>query len=107
MAHNQTARSVRNSPREKRPTQREEPGYMQQAYDSAEKAYETATETVGNWPATSVLTAFGIGLGFGMLLGYVISEPARDERSSLARLGRSMLDSMSRYVPESVSKYVS
>lgn len=107
MARNQTVRGARNSPRNQRSDEREERGYAQQAYDSVQEAYGTATETLGNWPATSVLTAFGIGLGIGMLLGYALSEPAHDERSSMARFGRNMLDSMSRYVPESVSKYVS
>jgi hypothetical protein len=107
MARNQTMRGSRNYQREDRSGRHEEAGYVQQAYDTAQEAYGAATDTVSHWPATSVLTAFGIGLGFGMLLGYVMSEPARDERSSLARFGRNMLDSMSRYVPESVSKYVS
>jgi hypothetical protein len=70
------------------------------------EGYDSAAECVANHPASSMLVVFGAGLGLGILLGYVLSEPPHDERSTFARLGRNMLDSMGRYMPEAVAKHM-
>jgi hypothetical protein len=92
MASTQSLRNFRAT------TEENEPGYARQTYDAA-------TDLVSNRPALSLLTVWSVGFGLGVLIGYALSEPPRDEQTAITRFGRNMLDAMSRCVPESISKH--
>ena len=74
-------------------------------------AVERVEETVQQFPFSSVLTAFGIGLGLGVVLGCALAEPQRPshwyDNLSAERFGRSMLDSLSNVLPEKFARHVS
>lgn len=70
------------------------------------EGYDAATECITNYPASSMLVTFGVGFGVGMLIGHLLAEPPHEERSSMARLGRSVLDAMHRYMPDSIARHV-
>jgi hypothetical protein len=81
-----------------RPEQSEQTsGRMRQYYDET-------TETVARHPAQSVLIMFGVGC-LGLLLGHALAEPPHEERSPIARFGKSVLDALAS-LPESVSQRV-
>jgi hypothetical protein len=67
--------------------------------------YDETTEAVARHPAQSVLIVFGVGFGLGLLLGHVLAEPPPEERSTVARLGRSVLDALAA-LPQSISQRV-
>jgi len=60
-------------------------------------------ELVGEYPMSSILLVFGVGLGLGFVLSQAICESTRPETMS-ERWGRSMYDSLSNMVPEAVSR---
>ena len=69
---------------------------------------------VSNYPLSSVLVVFGLGLGVGvavgsMLGGPVVSRPSLGQRTELAaeKLGRQMLDAIAGVLPESLAKHIS
>jgi hypothetical protein len=53
-----------------------------------------------------MLVVFGVGFGLGVLLGHVLAEPPREERTMVARFGRNVLDTMGRYMPDTISKHL-
>ena len=77
-------------------------------------AQVTATGLVSDYPLSSVLVIFGIGLGAGVVLGNFLSGPV-PSRPSLGRrteqaaeqFGRQMLDAMAGVLPASVAKHIS
>jgi hypothetical protein len=69
---------------------------------------------VSQYPLSSVLVVFGIGLGVGVALGKILSEPlmprpSLGQRTELAaeKLGRQMRDAIAGVLPESLSKHIS
>lgn len=74
---------------------------------------ERMEETVQHWPFSSVTTAFGIGLGLGIVLGCALAEQSRPaphhwyDQLSAERLGRSVLDSLSNILPDAIARRVS
>ena len=68
---------------------------------------------VGNYPMSSVLVVFGIGLGAGVALGSLLSGPVTSRptlgrRTELAaeQLGRQMLDAIAGVLPASLAKHI-
>jgi len=68
---------------------------------------------VSDYPLSSVLVVFGLGLGVGvavgsMLGGPVMPRPSLGQRTELAAetLGRQMLDAIASALPESLSKHI-
>jgi hypothetical protein len=76
-------------------------------------AVERVEQTVQHWPFSSVATAFGVGLGLGVILGCALSEQSRPSPShwydqlSAERLGRNVLDSLSNVLPERLASRIS
>ena len=69
---------------------------------------------VSDYPLSSVLVVFGIGLGIGVALGSILGgpptpRPSIGRRTELAaqHLGRQVLDGLVSVLPESLSKHVS
>jgi hypothetical protein len=64
-------------------------------------------EMIGEYPVSSVLLVFGVGLGVGFVLGQALCESTAGyfhQPTMSERWGRSMYDSLSHMVPESVSR---
>lgn len=68
---------------------------------------------VCNYPMSSVLVVFGIGLGVGVALGSLVSgsvtsRPTLGRRTGLAaeQLGRQMLDAIAGVLPASLAKHI-
>lgn len=57
---------------------------------------------IDQYPVTSVLACFGLGLGLGVVLGTTLSQSAwpEEERSMVERFGRDALDALGRVLPE-------
>jgi len=74
-------------------------------------AMERVEETVQQWPFSSVATAFGVGLGLGVILGCALAEQSQPrhwyDNISADRIGRSVLDSLSNVLPDRIARHVS
>jgi len=105
MAHRQNGR------REESATMTERQGMM----DSMSGAMHRAEETVAEYPMSAVATAFGVGLGLGVLLAVAMTDSRPSyydpshwyDKLSAEKLGRSMLSSLSGMLPDSVSRHIS
>ncbi|QDT17082.1 hypothetical protein [Alienimonas californiensis] len=67
-------------------------------------------QTAADYPAGTVLTAFGLGVGFGAALGFALGRIVREQPKSLPNraelLGEKMLASLRDVVPDSVARYL-
>lgn len=75
--------------------------------DASNRWYEAAasTELVEEYPFSSVMAAFGAGLGAGLALALLMTDSPTTKRSKSARrIGQQVLDSMAHVMPESLSK---
>jgi len=77
-------------------------------------AQVTPTGLVSDYPLSSVLVIFGIGLGAGVVLGNLLSGPAPSRQSlgqrteqAAEQLGRQMLDAVTGVLPASFAKHIS
>ncbi len=63
-------------------------------------------ELVSEYPVSSVLLVFGVGLGVGFVLASAICESSmwQPPESTTQRWGRQMYDTFSHMVPENVSR---
>lgn len=75
-------------------------GYRHRASEFA----ESSRDIVRQHTLTSTLTAFGLGFGAGVALGYLLSSDSRSRFDSgvAHRLGQQVLDAMGRAVPDSL-----
>ena len=67
---------------------------------------EQFERTVGEYPAGTVLTAFGFGVGLGAALGFALAKANQPKpiASQAELVGRRLLDSLKDLVPDSVSR---
>jgi hypothetical protein len=67
---------------------------------------EAACGAVEQYPLSSALAAFGLGLSVGIAAAYLIADQPQQQRDAGAarRLGQQMVDAMAKAVPESFSK---
>lgn len=79
-----------------------------------ENAVAKSEGWVGQYPLSSVLAVFGIGLGVGVVVGSILGAPVMPrpsfgQRTELAaeKLGRQMLDAIAGVLPESLAKHIS
>lgn len=67
---------------------------------------DSSREFVGEHPMSTTLTAFGVGLGVGVALVYLLADDASQRHAGIAhKLGRQMLDAMSKAVPDSLPHF--
>ena len=76
-----------------------------------ETAVHQPRQVVEEYPVSSMLVVFGIGIGVGLVLTQALCEPIsrafQPEPSFTEKLGRSMYEAMSSMVPESVARRMS
>ena len=68
-----------------------------------------ASGLLDNYPMSSVLVVFAIGLGAGVALGSLLSVPDMSQPTLGRRteqLGRQMLDAIAGVLPESLAKHI-
>jgi hypothetical protein len=66
---------------------------------------------VEEYPLSSTLVAFGVGLGIGVLLGQTLSgsfggSRNRPDPSTMEKLGEQVLHALRRSIPESLSRHL-
>lgn len=75
-----------------------------------EEAYTAPRELVEEYPLSSTLIAFGVGVGVGVLIGQSLtgSLAHRGETDSLSmeKLGRQVCNALRSSLPESISSYL-
>ncbi len=67
-------------------------------------------QTAADYPAGTVLTAFGLGVGLGTALGFALGRIARPQPPSLPKraeqLGERLLASLRDVAPDGLAKYL-
>ena len=67
-------------------------------------------QTAADYPAGTVLTAFGLGVGLGAAFGFALGRIVREQPRSLPnraeQLGERLLASLKEVAPEGFSKYL-
>lgn len=78
-----------------------------QVKETAQEQLHTAEarvrESIEHNPGTAVLTAFGIGLGVGVVVGAAIAEASfapKRSRGSMEEFGRNVFQAASKFVPD-------
>jgi len=70
---------------------------------------KSSRELVEEYPISSTLLAFGVGLGVGVLIGQTIAAAIAPEPESLSRLDsltQQVRDAVRKAVPEAISRYL-
>jgi hypothetical protein len=86
------------------------PTHNRQHSSTWETMYEKPAEMVQEYPISTTLVAFGIGLGVGLLIGQSLTESfgSRSHASSskMEAFGRQMCDALRTSLPEAISQYL-
>ncbi len=77
---------------------------MSSMSQKTEEATEQTLRVIGEHPLPSALTAFGVGLGVGLLAATLLPGVPREREAAFTQR---MLDTVSRMVPESFAKRMS
>jgi hypothetical protein len=65
-------------------------------------------EIVNQYPLSLLFTAFGLGVGVGIVAVHCLSEPEQETYARMSqRVGRQVLDSLSTMLPEPISHVLS
>jgi len=70
---------------------------------------ESSLELVEDYPFSSTLLAFGVGLGVGVLIGQTIAATLRPEPQPLSRLdslSQQVCDAVRNAVPEAIARHL-
>jgi hypothetical protein len=72
-----------------------------------DRCRHAAQATVDEYPLTTTMGAFAVGLTLGVLAGAALAQPFhRSHRRTAESLGQRMLDVMREYMPQSVNQYL-
>jgi hypothetical protein len=69
----------------------------------------SSIELVEEYPISSTVLAFGMGLGIGVLIGQTIAGALREEQQPTSRLdslSQQVCDAVRRAVPEAMARYL-
>lgn len=86
--------------------------YTEQAAGYLRHSYGEMQECVAEYPLASTLTAFGIGLGVGILIGATLAGESRPQPrhwydlSSAEEFGQRIVDAVAGALPESIAKRI-
>ena len=77
-------------------------------HDLTDRCRETAATTVDDYPLSTTLGAFGIGMCLGVVIGAAMasSHSRFDQRAAAESLGRKMFDALQDYLPKGVNQYL-
>ena len=84
----------------------------QQAESYLRHSYGEMQECVAEYPMASTLSAFGIGMGIGLLIGMALAGESRPkprhwyELGSAEEYGRRILDTVTSALPDSIAKRI-
>jgi len=77
-------------------------------FSSMRSSMSQPTEMVKDYPLSSMLVVFGLGLGVGVLLSQAIAEPVMramaPEPSMMEKLGRQMYDALHHAMPDALAR---
>lgn len=78
---------------------------------SVTSALAQPTEMIQEYPISSMLVVFGVGLGVGVLLAQTVCDSmiraVSHEPTTMERIGRQMYDVFHRAMPESLARHMS
>jgi len=69
----------------------------------------TPKELLQEYPMSSTLIAFGLGLGVGVIVGHSVSAalmPERSHRTNMESFGRQVCDALRTSLPDSISRHL-
>ena len=74
----------------------------------SERCREGAAATVDDYPLSTTLGVFGIGMCVGVAIGAAMasSHSRADHRAAAESLGRKMFDALQDYLPKGVNQYL-
>lgn len=78
------------------------------AHEVADRCRERAATTVDDYPLSTTLGVFGIGMCLGVAIGAAMasSHSRFDHRAAAESLGRKMFDALHDYLPKGVNQYL-
>ncbi len=75
-----------------------------------EAGYAMSQEMVEEYPITSTVVAFGVGMAAGLLVGHLLAEPVsrlwEPEPSTMEKFGRHVYDAIKGSLPESLGRHL-
>jgi hypothetical protein len=78
-----------------------------QAMDMTRRCRHAAEEAFDEYPLTTTLGVFAVGLTLGVLAGAALARPFHShERHTAESLGRRILEAVREYVPQSMNQYL-
>lgn len=80
--------------------------YLDQAHAMADRSRESAESIVDDYPLSTTIGVFGVGLCLGVTIGAALAHSRVDHRQAAESLGRRVLDAMHDYMPKSVDQYL-
>jgi len=73
----------------------------------SESCREAMDEAIDQYPLSTTIGAFAVGLSLGVLVGAALVQPFHSShRRTAEHLGRRILDAVQEYVPSSVNQYL-
>jgi len=88
----------------------ENEGMMGRVSDTMSRAAQKPQEMIGEYPISSALVVFGLGVGIGVILGQALCDPlerAFHTPTMAERWQHSMQEAMHNYLPEKLSRRMS
>jgi len=82
--------------------------YADQFHDVADRSRQSAEHVVDEYPLSTTLGVFGVGLCLGVAIGAALSRSSSsfDHRQVAESLGRRVFDAVHDYLPKAVDQYL-
>lgn len=80
---------------------------MRRMQEGVQEALEQPMEMAREYPVSSMLVVFGVGLGVGVLLSQVACSAMHHEPTFSERISQQIHDAVNRVIPDSVRSQIS
>lgn len=80
---------------------------MRRMQEGVQEAMQQPMEMAREYPVSSMLVLFGVGLGVGVLLSQVACSAMHHEPTFSERIGQQIHDAVNRVIPETVRSQLS